>query len=213
MGAPSSAYWTDRIRSIVLISVNSGMNCGTGSFISTTSRSRRPLILTAAHLLLFSFGESMPTQQQIDEELLSWQVRFDWESSACDNPIAAPTPHVMIGVHFVSWWPTGNGSSDFLLVETVDIPPPEWDLYYNGWEISELPPSGTGACISHPRGDLKRICSDNQMATQVGTKWKYTWDSGFSENGSSGAPIFNSFNTSDPCYFWNNSSSLFEFYY
>ena len=80
---------------------------------------------------------------------------------------------------------------------------------YNGWDRSTTAPSGGGAGIHHPAGDIKKISffsSTPTTATYNGgsdmtgannAHWKITWvnsgeKTGVTEGGSSGSPIFNS---------------------
>ena len=95
-----------------------------------------------------------------------------------------------------------NSRSDFTLVSLDNLTPVlsnDWDLYFAGWDRSDNAPSqSTG--IHHPRGDVKKICRDNNAATKNtinfngnanAKMWRIAdWDIGVTEPGSSGSPLF-----------------------
>jgi hypothetical protein len=94
-------------------------------------------------------------------------------------------------------------ASDFCLVEitgglTAGTVPATYTPYFSGWDCSgNTPASAVG--IHHPSGDIKKISIENDplISTTFGTcppnsHWGITnWDSGVTEPGSSGSPIYN----------------------
>jgi hypothetical protein len=92
--------------------------------------------------------------------------------------------------------------SDFCLVEitgglTAGTVPATYSPYFSGWDHSgNTPTSGVG--IHHPSGDIKKISFENQalISTTFGacppnSHWGVTtWDSGVTEGGSSGSPLY-----------------------
>jgi PKD repeat protein len=90
--------------------------------------------------------------------------------------------------------------TDFRLIKLKDIPPPDYNVLYNGWDRTNDPKNWSYG-ISHPRGDLKKIAYDKNayISTKYGKDnsepdanyWKVTYINGTVRPGSSGSPLFN----------------------
>lgn len=174
---PLGLGWENQINSTAMI-VNGGGIC-TGALINNTLMDGTPYFLTANHCL------GNPG---------TWLYRFNWDSptaicAAVGNSVDPGTPYNEVNGGTLR---ANNGGSDFALIELNAIP--TGDIYYAGWDkTGAVPTEVTG--IHHPRGDVKKICRDNNPAVsttwQSSQVWEITdWDLGVTEPASSGSPLF-----------------------
>lgn len=176
---PLGNGWDDQIKSVGLVIVNGNTGC-TGALINNTAGDARPFFLTANHCL------GNPS---------NWFFRFNWHSL---NPSCATTTPSGDGpflqTAFTSTLRASNAGSDFALVEINNPLPTDWDVYFSGWDRTDIVPDFTVG-IHHPAGDIKKICRDDDAPTydvfgnaQV---WRIAeWEHGVTEPGSSGSPLF-----------------------
>jgi hypothetical protein len=174
-------------RNCVAMIVSGGGIC-TGSLVNNTANDGTPYFITANHCGPNSAG--------------SWVYRFRWESP---NPSCATTTNSTNGPENMNinggTLRASNSNADFGLIELNSAPNPAWNIYYNGWDMSDLESNVQNQFgIHHPSGDIKKICIDNQASlhhsmnfngnanTQM---WRILdWDQGVTEPGSSGSPLF-----------------------
>ena len=174
--------WTlERNAAVMLVSGSNGF-CS-GSLVNNTLNDSKPYVLTADHCY------SNPA---------SWIFRFNWQSADCNNPASSPTFQSLSGAVLRA----RASASDFCLVEitgglTGGTVPASYTPYFSGWDHSgNTPTSAVG--IHHPSGDIKKISFENQalISTTFGScppnsHWGVTyWDSGVTEGGSSGSPLY-----------------------
>jgi hypothetical protein len=174
--------WTfERNAAVMLVSGSNGF-CS-GSLVNNTLNDGKPYVLTADHCY------SNPA---------SWIFRFNWQSADCNNPATSPTFQSLSGAVLRA----RAAASDFCLVEitgglTAGTVPATYSPYFSGWDHSgNTPTSAVG--IHHPSGDIKKISFENQalISTTFGacppnSHWGVTtWDSGVTEGGSSGSPLY-----------------------
>lgn len=177
---PVSAGWENEIRSVAMIVVGSNGIC-TGALINNTANNGFPYFLTANHCV----GGSVST----------WVIRFNFEATTCGGAISE-TYQTAVGTTLLA----NGAASDYALLQInggVTIPT-AWSPYYAGWDSSTgIPSSACG--IHHPSGDLKKISFENNACTITGYGGGagtdhvrvIDWDSGTTEPGSSGSPLFN----------------------
>ncbi|MBO4613808.1 MAG: T9SS type A sorting domain-containing protein [Bacteroidales bacterium] len=194
------ADWRIQQRGVARIYVREGLSAGycTGTLINNTSNDGTPYFLTANHC-----GPSA-TASNFNQ----WKFRFNYEASGCDNPTSE------YSINYTDF--TGctkiaegavDGGSDFYLVKlnsfttqnAINI-----GAIYNGWDRSTTAPTGGGAGIHHPAGDIKKISFFSSTPTSgtfnsciSNAHWYISWvnsgnKTGVTEGGSSGSPIFNS---------------------
>jgi len=128
----------------------------------------------------------------IDNQTIASTVEVYWfyQTSVCNGPAPSwPSGATRTtGSEFLA----GSSLSDFTLLKLTQAPPE--NAYYLGWTTS-LPARGEAmACIHHPGqppGDYKRI-SFGQAASSSSKFWMIQWNSGVTEDGSSGSPLLNS---------------------
>ena len=176
---PLGIGWEDPINSVALV-IAVGSVC-TGALVNNTTNNGIPYFLTAHHCL------GNPA---------NWVCRFNWDSptpicAAVGNSVDPGPPYNDINGGALR---ASNAGSDFALIELNNLPPSSWDVYYAGWDrTGAISTQTTG--VHHPRGDIKKICRDDNSAIAVrygGVDcWRVAdWDQGVTEAGSSGSPLF-----------------------
>ncbi len=161
----------------------------TGVLVNNTAYDGTPYVITAEHCL--------NNQYYADRTVF----QFNYESADCfgeNGPLDMSISGSEVKTH--------GDSLDFSLVELSSIPPASFGAYYAGWSRDDFQTTGTAA-IHHPFGDVKKISEDEQapsIPAQPGDVpysgleeyhyfsywWIKWWDSGSTENGSSGGPLF-----------------------
>lgn len=188
VNCPLGDGWENEIRSVAMIVVSGNGVC-TGALINNTCNDGTPYFLTANHCLSGSTG--------------SWAFRFNWESPPGTEICAAVGTSVNPGPPYDQ---TANGAtvlynsagSDVALVEITNMSLSDaqnWNCFYAGWDNSDATTVTQATGIHHPSGDLKKICRENNPPTHEAWSgaqcWRISnWDSGVTEPGSSGSPLF-----------------------
>ena len=166
-------------RAVCRIIVRGSELC-TGVLLNNTNQQNRPILVTARHCIT-------------DQNDASKSVFvFGYESPWCDGPDGSVI-HSLSG----SLLQSANDDIDFSLVELSSFPPITYKPYLAGWDVSGTTPQST-AVIHHPQGDVKKISRDLNAPVSstlldylANGFWKILqWDSGTTEGGSSGAPLF-----------------------
>ncbi len=185
--------WRDQIKSVAMILVDGFRNC-TGYLVNNTAQDCRPLFLTANHCLGNFDAISSPNAN-------TWTFMWRYESPTCTPSADGPTNMTTSGATVLAnpGSPGDAISSDFALLELAESPKEaDYDVYFAGFDATTTPPSAATG-IHHPRGDVKKISMENAAltATNYGgsdgtpTHWRiFDWDSGTTEPGSSGSPVF-----------------------
>lgn len=182
VNCPEGAAWTFQRNSVVMLVSGSSGFCS-GAMVNNTLNDGKPYVLTADHCY------SNPA---------TWIFRFNWQSPDCNNPATEPSFQSLSGAVLRA----RATASDFCLVEITgglqgNSVPLSYNPYFSGWDNTGITPSsGTG--IHHPSGDIKKISFENNplISTTFGScppnsHWGVTtWDSGVTEGGSSGSPLF-----------------------
>ena len=177
---PISAGWLNEIRSVAMIVVGGNGIC-TGALINNTANNGFPYFLTANHC--------------VGGGVSSWVIRFNFAATTCGGS-TSQSYQTANGTTLLA----SGAASDYALLQInggVTIPT-SWNPYYAGWDAGSAAP--TSACgIHHPSGDLKKISFENDPCTITGYGGGagtdhvrvIDWDSGTTEPGSSGSPLFN----------------------
>lgn len=168
--------WGDEIRSVVMILTAGNTRFCTGALINNVLQDGTPYVLTADHCGISSNNIFM----------------FNYQSADCSPSIDGPTNQTISGCSTMA----NNPNSDFYLVRLSSTPPLSYNVFYAGWSNIDIPAiNGTG--IHHPRGDVKKISHDNDPLIASGyygtgnDHWEVLdWNSGTTEGGSSGSPLF-----------------------
>ncbi|MGC9341969.1 MAG: T9SS type A sorting domain-containing protein [Bacteroidales bacterium] len=162
----------------------------TGALINNTSENGMPYFYTANHCIRRAF------------EAETAVFYFGYESPECEGTDG------VIGMSLSgSEILATSDSLDFTLLLLSDDPPESYKPYFAGWSALTNPPNSS-VTIHHPRGDVKKISRDLDRALTEYQEddppsWLYTgstpgafwriesWESGATEAGSSGCPLFN----------------------
>ncbi|MEI7981647.1 MAG: T9SS type A sorting domain-containing protein [Bacteroidota bacterium] len=187
--------WQQQVRSVARLEVKRGSSsvwCS-GSLVNNTRNDGTPYLLTADHCGRLS----------TPEDLSRWLVYFNYQGTACPNPLKEPVPRTMTGVKLIAHGGDGgNTGSDFYLARLLSAVPDTFNVYYNGWSRDTVP-SPSGVSLHHPEGDIKKISTYTSPLIRANwnsqpryTHWKVTWAGtlhghGTTEGGSSGSPLFN----------------------
>ena len=185
---PEGDPWRDEIRSVGVISTGGSTFC-TGFLVNNTAQDLTPYFMTANHCGINSGNAP------------SLVVYWNYEQTYCrDVGSNEPGDGSLDQFQTGSIWRSGNGASDFTLVELDDFPLPEFNVHWAGWDHTAADPTSAVA-IHHPNTDEKRISFEydptsttSYLGTSVpgdGTHIRVTdWDLGTTEPGSSGSPLF-----------------------
>jgi len=161
-----------------------------GVLVNNTSYDGTPYVITAEHCL--------NSQYYGDRSVL----QFKYESALCFGE-DGPLDMSISGAEIIS---VGD-SIDFSLIKLSVTPDASYGAYYAGWDRSDFQTSSS-ATIHHPFGDVKKISLDENIPSipaQPGDVpysgledyhyfsfwWVRQWESGSTEGGSSGGPLFN----------------------
>ncbi len=152
----------------------------TGVLLTNTSETDVPYLLTTNHCI------------ENNSHAENTIFVFQYESPYCDGPDG----FVIKSISGSDLKATSE-NLDFTLVELDKIPPITYNPIYAGWSISDLQPENS-VTIHHPNGDVKKISVDNDPAVMASYSdlddnafWNILqWDIGTTEEGSSGAPLF-----------------------
>ncbi len=176
-----ASEWNEVKNSVCRMIVN-GVEVCTGALLNNTAEDQKPYILSAAHC--YDRWDYAQTTVYV----------FSYESPFC-APLDGDPIHSVSGAIMKAQF----DSLDFALAELSLVPPPEYRPYYAGWNHNkELPSSSVS--IHHPQGDIKKIAFDGQSPVISRFGNSYTkdgflkilrWDTGVTEAGSSGGPLFN----------------------
>lgn len=190
---PAADYWENQRKGILRIRIRKGgvSSLCSGSLINNTNNDKTPYVLSAEHCF----------RNVSADDVLKTEVYFDYDSPTC-TPNNLPTYKFHKGAELLVLTPM-KGSSDGALIKLTGSIPTDWDVYYNGWELDNNGNNVTdGSVIHHPKGDIKKITfynrnlisgkwDDDDPTAPDGTHWIVRYSSGATEEGSSGAPIFN----------------------
>jgi len=168
--------WGNEIRSSVMYLTAGNSRICSGALVNNTSQDGTPYVLTANHCPMNNNNIFM----------------FNYQSPTCVTNTDGPTSQTISGCI-----PRATDApSDFRLVELSSIPPANYNVFYAGWSRVNAPPtSATG--IHHPANDIKKISHDTDPLIESGyystgdDHWQVIdWNSGTTEGGSSGSPLF-----------------------
>lgn len=172
---PEGAFRSVQSRSVLCVLVGGNAFC-TATLVNNSANDQTPYVLTANHC-----GKASG----------SWVFRFNWEAPGCDDPPVEPdTTQFITGAQEIS----ASTSSDFQLCLLNSPVPASFHAYYAGWNAT-VQPADSACCIQHPSGDIKKAAfSDSPVLATVYDGihvWQTgPWRDGCTEQGSSGAPLF-----------------------
>jgi lysyl endopeptidase len=165
---------------LVIEKATSRVRCS-GTLLNNTSENGLPYVLTAGHCISDMYSANRTI------------FYFDYESPYCNGPDGEIKS--ISGSDLIS----RGDNLDFALLALYERPPIDYNPLYSGWDATGNAVD-TSYCIHHPEGDVKKYAG-NVNPVQTGdfnfydsfTHWLIPkYEEGTTENGSSGAPLFNS---------------------
>ncbi len=200
VNCPEGAAWTNQRNAVARILVKNGASQGwcSGSLINNAAQDCKNYFLTANHC-----GASAAVADKNQ-----WVFYFNYQSAGCANPGSEPGSNTITGCTMRSSSSNGANSnvfgSDFLLVEFNSAIPAAYNVYYAGFDATNIA-SNSGVGIHHPAADIKKISTYTTTTTSRryysqlpdNSHWQANWattvtNQGVTEGGSSGSPLFHS---------------------
>lgn len=179
--------WKLQRNSIVRIYNNAESRViGTGVLINNTSNDFTPYVLTAYHVIAYLSPDKYSTLT----------FYFNYQSPSCANPSDESNfnHQVIKGFKLIAY--SKDDKHDYALLKLDNDIPKEWNPYFAGWTTLE-DDIEEGVCIHHPHGDIKKISYVNKIESIDNENlWNVIFRKtengyGITEQGSSGAPLFN----------------------
>lgn len=193
--------WSKEADAVVRLLTNMGTAFCSGSMLMTTDKSFKPYILTAFHCydIGLSTGATLSPAEIAEAERTLFQ--FQYRRVNC-NSSTILNSRSFNGATFRAGWQ----NTDFTLLEINHDLRNDPTLTWLGWDIGGAIPQ-TGTTIHHPGGQVMKITKDNHRLTSNGrvidwndgtqspanSHWTAVFDLGYTEGGSSGAPLFDSY--------------------
>ncbi len=176
---PLSVGWENQINATLMYLLANGTEVCTGSILNNVREDGTPYFLSANHCY--------------SNDYATWVFRFNYQSANCTPNQNGPTNQSVSGASLKA----RRGDPDFMLFELSVTPPLAYNVYYAGWNNVDAPAS-SAVGIHHPAGDVKKFSVDNDQGASgtfggspANSHWEVTdWDSGTTEGGSSGSPLF-----------------------
>ena len=188
--------WRNQIQSVarILITDNIGQAYCSGSMINNVRKDCTPYIMSAEHCI-----EDGVT----DNEYAQWVFYFNYAAATCTDS-TGPQTDVVNGCKKIADSEDGGGASgsDFLLLQLNHAPPLTYNVFYNGWDVTNTTPD-SGVAIGFPSADIAKISTYTSPAISTAwghiaqnTHWEVQWAAtanghGVTEKGSSGSPLYN----------------------
>ena len=194
VNCPEGEAWQYQKKGIVRISVKKGGSsfwCS-GTVLNNVRKDHTPYVLTADHCGIAA----------TPDQLLQWVFYFNYEALQCLGLLVPTEPKTLTGAIKVA--ESGSSAfhgSDFYMVVLTQPIPDSYDVFYNGWDVRNIP-SQSGVGIHHPQGDVKKISTYTRTLETAyyginpdPSFWRVYWaptqsNYGVTEPGSSGSPLF-----------------------
>ncbi len=180
---PVGAPWANQIRAVALLTV-SGMYACSGTLLNDVPQNGIPYFLTAHHCNVTASSASSVVLYWNDN---SPTCGTHGPPNMTDNQVGGAT----LRADYVP--------SDATLIQLASVPPAAYSVYYAGWDATGIAPPMTVG-IHHPQAGVKSISFSNTppvgalwpsgTVTPSGNHWRVAWDSGVTEDGSSGSCLF-----------------------
>jgi len=172
------SVWGNERRAVCRILIGGTTLC-TGTLLATADRSFEPYVLTARHCIY--------SEKQAQSSIFYFNY----------DDYDMPEKQYVAGSTLVAAKDNDEGFLDFALVRLNGVIPDSYNVYYAGWDVSGAVQNG-GTCIHHPQGGPVAIAVDSD-SLPVASYRNFDdntffnvaeWNEGATEQGSSGAPLF-----------------------
>lgn len=182
------SQWTEAANAVTMlvgISENAGFYC-TATLINAPNQEQ--LLISANHCL---------AQFSKEEAQVLWGVLFNYEAR-CGGSSPMESSYELLQGAQVLWT---NEVTDVLLLRLNDEIPEGFTPYFLGWDATgDNRLTHDHVCISHPKGDLKKIAYANDTLTRGSwyqgtpepTHYVVSFDKGQVQGGSSGSMLIDS---------------------
>ncbi len=180
---------------IIALIINGTTYC-TGVLVNNSRNDATPYLLTATHCLNNDYNASFLANRKYDVIAESIVAFFNYQSPICNSEIRGTTQMTLASADSVLI----SEKHDISLLKFKQNPPPYFQPYYLGWNVSNAPqPTFHG--VHHPNGGIKKIAIDNDALNQYSfddprynmtpnAHWAVqSWNVGATEAGSSGSPL------------------------
>jgi lysyl endopeptidase len=183
---PEGDFWRDQIQSVAMILLGNGTRWCSGCLIGNTDTTDTPYFLTAYHCVDKN-DNGVITQAEADDVQL-WSFIFNYESETCTPSKDSTLSHSITG----SLLKAAYFDTDMALLQMSSPPPTSFNAFYAGWDRNTSP-ANSAFGVHHPSGDVKKISFEEDNLVEYDSfLWQVPhWDSGVTEGGSSGSPLFN----------------------
>jgi hypothetical protein len=170
-----------------------------GTLLNNSNQDFTPYFMTAYHCVH-------------NADLANAIFYFNWQSPTCASQQNGTNQLFIKGATLLAGVGNDNTETttcpDMALLLLSRRPPLSFNVYYSGWDNTYQPsfkePNDNRVfCISHPRGDQKKICEGNTFDFLGDCFFKIFWFLGTIERGSSGGGLFDEGHK-----FFGTSSSL-----
>lgn len=184
VACPSAAPWANEVHSVARITIGGNTLCS-GFMVNNTAQDRKNYFITANHCGAAGNPASVVAY-------------WNYENTTCGGPDNASLTEFNTGAVLRA----NYAPSDFTLLELNSAPNAAYGVTYAGWNrTTATTVSSSAVGIHHPSGDTKKISFENQATLTTsdggnsspgdGTHVRVQdWDSGVTEGGSSGSPLF-----------------------
>lgn len=183
---PEGDFWRDQIQSVALILLSNNTRWCSGCLIGNTDTTDTPYFLTAYHCVDKNDNGEITAAEANDVQL--WSFIFNYESETCTPSKDSTLTHSITG----SMLKASYYDTDMALLELSSPPPSSFNAFYAGWDRSTSAANNAFG-VHHPSGDVKKISfEEDNLVSFDDFLWQVpNWDSGITEGGSSGSPLFN----------------------
>jgi hypothetical protein len=183
---PAGNPWQNQINAVGVYTINGNVGC-TGTMVTDTAFDGKPYILSANHCGVDSTNDATIV------------IYWNYQSAMCGTHGPGSLADNQTGATYRASYAT----SDFLLFELNAVPNAAFHVQYAGWDATGAIPASTVG-IHHPELDVKAISFSNSAPDTTayyssvhdpnGTHWRVLWNSGVTEEGSSGSCLFETTN-------------------
>jgi lysyl endopeptidase len=182
------AGWENERDAVAFVIKNGEDHCS-GVLINNQCQDFRPFFLTAFHCLDANENGELSAGEQ---NLGAYAFRFKYEAGTPTCPGNSTGNQGTWIVYNGATFRSGNDQTDFALTELNGTITNQSNLAVAGWNRNTTVPQQTVTCIHHPRGDAKKISTDNRplILTNPQMFIVQRWGAGLVEPGSSGSPLF-----------------------
>ncbi|KQC31944.1 lysyl endopeptidase precursor [Nonlabens sp. YIK11] len=206
-GSRTSKNWTaardNHINSVgrLLISSSRGTGFCSGSLVNNVTEDGTPYFLTANHCL--GTGSNKPVNGVGASYSNNFAFGFQWFTDTPDCATFAGTNGPSQPTRVLSGGSVkmNNDNSDMALLLINQMPPAVWDLYYAGWNNSNVSVPTTQMGLHHPSGDIMKLSRNDEISSRTPFNFNDNpstqvwlindWEYGVTEGGSSGSMLLN----------------------